>query len=138
MKYQLLLILSLIALLASATLAVNEQNGGVCSADGQSSCSIVSNSSYSHFLFGISNSYIGVVALASLSILIFSFLRRPNKLKKLAIHFGIMFAGIIALYFIYIQEFILKTYCPYCMAVDISMIFSLGIILFWKRKKYAY
>ena len=135
MKYQILFILSLIALVSSVALAINETSGGLCSVDGQSDCSLVNNSPYSTMFWGINNIYFGVVGFLALTLLIFSYLRKKTVLKKSIIHLGIFLAGIAGIYFIYLQIFILKTYCPYCMAVDTSALVSLLIIFFWKRKK---
>ena len=55
--------------------------------------------------------------------------------KKMLINLGVIGGTIFALYFLYIQFFILDALCKYCMIIDIGMLINLGIIILWKEKK---
>ncbi len=124
-----------IALIASAALAINEQDGALCGNDSSSSCSVVNNSAYAQF-YGIKNSYWGTGIFLLMSILIFSHLRYPKKIKAFAINTGVLIGTIVALWFIYLQIFVIKAFCPYCLTVDGSVILSFLILFVFKRKRY--
>ena len=97
-------------------------------------CSVVQNSSYS-YTFGIKNSHYGILIFTILSIITFSQIKKNNKLKEQIIHASILIGALIAMYFIYIQAFVLNAWCKYCMVVDISLIFALIILGFTYKKK---
>ncbi len=130
-KYEILLILTMIALLSSAILSfVPAQE--VCNIDDEG-CSVVYNSSYNNLL-GIKNSYYGVCIFLLLFLLIYYQIKKPTDVKRNIIHATIILGSVLALSFLYIQEFILHAYCKYCVMVDISMLIALGITLYsWKK-----
>jgi uncharacterized membrane protein len=85
--------------------------------------------------FGIKNGYIGLFAFSLLAILTFLHIKSPSKYKKQILVLGIVGGTLFALYFLYIQFFVLNAMCKYCMIIDLGMILELGIIMFWKEKK---
>lgn len=131
MKYKILLIISLICLLASIILSFippEKACGGT-----ETSCYIVNTSPYAETI-GVKNCYFGLAMFSFLSILLIFQIFKFNKNLKKIIILGLITGSIFALYFIYIQLFLIKACCKYCMVVDIGTLISLGLILFWKEK----
>ncbi len=140
MKYKVLLALFFIALVASSILAFEEASK-VCEENG-GECSVITKSDYTK-LGGINNTYLGIVVFLFLVVFTFSEIKRPKKIKRFIINLGVIIGSILALYFIYLQLFVLKLFCKYCMLVDFSMLLALVVlILSWKRqrkwKKYSF
>lgn len=130
--YSILLILFLISLGSSLVIST-QPISAYC--DPGSGCDIVQHSSYAS-TFGIKNSHFGIIGFSLLSIITYLQIKSPSKQKKQFIYLGILISSLIAIYFIYLQEFVLNAYCKYCMVVDISMLLALGIIIYdvkWKK-----
>lgn len=89
---------------------IKESDAGFCSID---SCNKVQNSVFGS-IFGIKVTYIAIIAFF---ILLFLFLNN-KKYYNLATYVGI----IIAIYFIFVQFFVINQICKDCMIVDSSMI----------------
>ena len=131
-KYPVLLALAVLSLISSILLSLPSSSSGECLLGGMS-CNIVHSSEY-NYTFGISNSYYGIVIFFVLGILIYLQIRKPEKIKKNLISLAIIFGSLFALYFLYIQHFVLNAYCDYCLIIDFSMLVSLGIIIAnWKK-----
>ena len=132
MKHKILLIIFGICLLASALLATIPTDS-ICGDDDSSSCSVVNNSSYKKTL-GVSNSYLGITAFIALIFITLSHMKNPRRIKNSLLTAGIIITSIAALYFIYLQAFVIKAFCIYCMIVDIGSILALVVIyIYWKR-----
>jgi len=130
LKYKILLVLFLISLANSLVLSIVPVPA-VC--DPGVGCDVVHYSAY-NFTFGIQNSHYGIVFFAVGAFLIFSHIKKPDKNKKLIIHAAIILGSLIAIYFLYIQYFVLNAYCRYCLVVDFSLLASLIVILIkWKE-----
>ncbi|HOF43888.1 MAG TPA: vitamin K epoxide reductase family protein [Candidatus Pacearchaeota archaeon] len=130
-KYTIILTIFLISLIFSGILtfvSLEEACGGI-----QTTCYAVQTSQYES-TFGIKNSNIGLVAFSIMAILVFLHIKQPTKYKKQMIVAGIIGGTIFALYFLYIQFFVIDALCKYCMVIDIGMLLNLGIIIFWKDK----
>ncbi len=130
-KYIILLTIFIIAFICSGILtfvSVEEACGGI-----QTTCYAVQTSQY-ETTFGIKNAHMGLVAFSIMAILIFLHLKQPTKNKKQIIKIGIILGSIFALYFLYIQFFVIDALCKYCMIIDVGMLINLGIIAFWKEK----
>lgn len=130
-KYIILLTIFIIAFICSGILtfvSVEEACGGI-----QTTCYAVQTSQY-ETTFGIKNAHMGLVAFSIMAILIFLHLKQPTKNKKQIIKMGIILGSIFALYFLYIQFFVIDALCKYCMIIDMGMLINLGIIAFWKEK----
>ncbi len=129
MRYKILVVFLLISLLSSIAL-VFLPTSQICGI--KSGCETVQNSGYENS-FGIENSYIGLFAILILLLLTISHIKSPKKYKNILIRFG-MFTGFsIALYFIYLQIFVIKAFCEYCLIADVGII--LGFLTLFLRKK---
>lgn len=131
-KYLLLIAIFFLSFLASAVLSFippEQACGGI-----QTTCYVVQTSEYEKTL-GVNNSYFGLIAFSILLILTFSHIKTPKKYKKQMILLGIIGGALFAIYFLYLQFFVINALCKYCMVVDISALLSLGIITLWKEKK---
>lgn len=131
-KYLTILIIFILAIIASAILtfvSVEQACGGI-----QTTCYAVQTSQY-ETTFGIKNAHIGLFAFTFLAILTFLHLKKPSKYKKNLLILGTIAGSLFAVYFLYLQFFVLDALCRYCMVIDIGMLMNLGIILLWKEKK---
>ena len=127
MKYKTILIIFIIAFVSSIMLSLSVP------CDTQNTCEIVQNGSYGSFK-GINNSYLGIGVFLFLALITFSHIKKPRKYKKTIIHAGVILGSVIALYFIYLQQFVLKAYCKYCIVIDIVVLIALIIAIFtWKK-----
>ena len=129
-KYRTLAILFGICFIASAILSfipIEQACGGV-----QTSCYEVQESGYKETL-GVKNSYFGLIAFSILGVLSLTHLKFPKKRTKKFITLGIIAGTLFALYFIYLQFFVIHATCKYCMVADVGTLLSLGIIFFWKE-----
>ena len=130
MKYKLLTILFVIALISSIILSLNAAPAFCRPGEG---CDIVQTSQYAS-TFGIKNSYYGVFIFTFLTLISLWHIKIPGKRKKFIIHSAIIIGSIISLYFIYLQKFVLNAWCKYCLVVDISLILALFLIIFiWEK-----
>ncbi len=125
MKYKILLILFMLSLVSSLTMSLKPVSE-IC--EPGEGCEVVQNSIYSE-TFGIKNNYIGSLIFIGLILLTISQIINPKENKKLLIHFSVIVSSLIAIYFLYLQQFILNAYCKYCLVVDFSMILALITIL---------
>jgi len=130
LKYKILLVLFGISLVVSIYLSIIP-TPIVC--NNNAGCDIVQTSSY-NYMFGIKNSYFGVPIFAFLIVLTLLHMKTPTKNTKLLIHLAVILGSLFSLYFLYIQKFILRAYCTYCLIADICVLISLGIII-WKWKE---
>ena len=129
-KYKILLVLFVISLASSMALSIVPEQE-LCSI--QSGCEVVHYSSY-NYTFGIQNSYYGVVIFFFLSAFTLFYLIKPSMGKKAFINLAIIIGFVISLYFMYVQVFLLKAFCKYCLVVDLSVIISLILIIPELRK----
>jgi len=126
MKYKTLLIIFIVAFLSSAMLAWNSS----CAED---SCELNPESKY-FVPAKTTNGYIGMAIFLFMTLITHSHIKHPTKNKKNIIHTGVIIGAIIALYFLYIQQFILQAYCKYCLVVDFGILIAFTIaILTWKN-----
>jgi len=129
LKYEIILALFIISLISSVILSFSPVSD-TCSIVG--GCDIVHDCCY-NYTFGIQNSHYGVGIFLFLSILTFLQIKNPTKKKKNIIHLGIILGSLVALWFLYLQQFIIKAYCQYCLIVDFSLLIALGVIIFkWR------
>ncbi len=126
MKYKILLTLFTISFIFSILLAFTPTEK-ICGGE-TSSCSIVQNSKYKETL-GVNNSLLGIVAFLVLIITTISHILKPRRRKKIFLTVCILISTIAAIHFIYLQIFIIKALCPYCMVIDVSTILALAILI---------
>ncbi|MBS3087193.1 vitamin K epoxide reductase family protein [Candidatus Pacearchaeota archaeon] len=125
MKYKILLTLLIISLTFSILLAFTPIDK-ICGEE-TSSCSIVQNSEYKKTL-GINNSILGIITFSILIAITIFHIRNPRKNTKIFLALTLFFSTIGAIHFIYLQVFIIKALCPYCMIIDVSTILALTIL----------
>jgi len=124
MKYQTLLVIFALAFISSVLLSINFSCG-------QDSCD--RNPEYDLFN-GIANAYIGMGVFFFMILITISQIIKPKKYKRQIIHFGIFIGVIIALYFLYLQQFVLNAYCKYCLVIDIGLLIAFIVAIFqWKK-----
>lgn len=131
LKYRILLAIFIIALICSILLSVVPLPFICTPLEG---CNAVQTSVYAK-TFGIDNSFFGVAIFGLMSFMIWSHIRKPHKHKKSVINLGVFFGAMIALYFLYLQEFVLHAFCKYCLVVDFGMIASFFVMnIPWKKR----
>ena len=99
----------------------------------QTGCYEVQTSEYEE-IFGIKSSFFGMICFSILFGFIISEIKTPKKYKRKLIFLGIILSSIFAIYFIYLQLFVIKEFCKYCLIVDIGILISLFIICRKKKK----
>ncbi len=130
-----LLAIFIICFIVSVILSFSSpSDSGICGTEQGQGCGTVQDSKYAS-TFGVKNSYIGLFVYAFLSIVIFSHIRRPRKRKKLLVDIGVIVGAVTALYFLYLQQFVLEQFCTYCLIVDFGMMVALLLIIPKRRRK---
>jgi len=124
-KYKIILILFIISLMGSMILSFTPVSN-TCSIVG--GCEKVHNCCY-NYTFGIQNSHYGVGIFLFLSILTFFQIKKPTEKKKKIIHLGVILGSLVALWFLYLQQFVIEAYCQYCLVVDFSSLAALAVII---------
>jgi uncharacterized membrane protein len=142
MKYKVhvvIAILAFIALAFSVMIEVEKQGlsgvGAVCTAV-KSDCAEVQGSAYGKTL-GIDNPYYGMVGFSLLIILSLWQYTRPKRWRFYLIAAGVFLAGLVALWFLYLQAFVLSMYCVYCLFVDVIAL-VLVVLAMWMIAKRQY
>lgn len=128
-KLYLFSILFIICLISAIILQTSQKS--YCSVG--EGCDVVSQSDYSSLL-GIKNSLIGIFVFIFLISLTIWQILEPHKTKQKIISAGILLGSIIAIYFIYLQNFVIHAWCKFCLVVDISLLIALIILLIPGRK----
>lgn len=96
-------------------------------------CQIVQSSHYA-FTFGIKNSALGIGVFSILLLVLISQINFPNKIKEKIIGLSLILGFLVSLYFLYLQKFIIKAYCTYCLIVDFSILIAFLIFtISWKK-----
>jgi uncharacterized membrane protein len=126
-RIYLLFFLSLIALLTSIYLTIEHYNKRLPYCIINTKCDIVLTSKYSEFL-GIPLSLLGVIYFFINLVLLYLFLK--NRFKKQYLILYNFIGASVGLILIYIQIFILKNLCIYCLTVDSISIINLFLIFF--------
>jgi len=83
---------------------------------------------------GIKNSTYGVVIFSFLILITLLQMKNPGVNKRRVIHLALIIGAAISAYFIYLQAFVISSWCKYCLVVDIGLIIGLGVALkSWKE-----
>ncbi len=126
-------ILILIAIGVAAYLLYEDKTGSQVCIIGED-CSIVRNSEYSQ-IFGIKVSTFGLIStIALLLIHYLAFIKKiPYKFFLWTAYIGAAFA----IYFLYLQFFVIKAVCSYCVSIDsaILLIFAAANYEYFKLQK---
>ncbi len=133
---------AIIALFFSAVILVEKYvaNAGVitavCSAVGSSAgCVTVQHSTYGT-LFNIDNPVYGIIGFTALAALAFWTQGTQNVWTRRLTILGGIIAGLFAGWFLYVQAFLLHTYCVYCVVVDtISIGLLIAAVFLWISRK---
>ena len=129
-KYEILLLIFFISFLSSLMLSLAPTTI-IC--DVNEGGDVVNHSKYSK-TFGIPNSDYGVAIFIFAIILTTLQIRNPTKNKRNLIHLMVVIGASIAIYYFYLQQFVLEAYCKYCIVVDTALVVSLLVVLFNWRK----
>lgn len=130
MKYKIFLLVFIVGLLSSIVLYSNSLTG-IC--DPGKGCDVVNSSVYGSTL-GIKNSAYGIFIFSFMIILTFFHMKRPNKNTRLILHLAVMLGSVVALYFLYLQLFVIKAICNFCILVDVGLLVSLVFMFYlWEH-----
>ncbi|MDO8467705.1 MAG: vitamin K epoxide reductase family protein [Nanoarchaeota archaeon] len=129
-KYKILLVIFIIGFAISTILSLTPVPVFCGPEQG---CDTVQSSPYA-YLFGIKNATYGIGIFLILILLTLLHMKTPRNHTKHAIHTGVILGAAIALYFLYLQQFVIKAYCRYCIVIDIALLIGLIIsLLYWKH-----
>ncbi|MBU0907127.1 MAG: hypothetical protein KKE05_03125 [Nanoarchaeota archaeon] len=110
--------------------AVTSVDGFCVMGEDASQCDNVQNSGYGK-IFGVKLGYFGLTSFLVLSAVLF---RDFHKKKISNLFIGLSIIGaIFALYFVYLQIFVLKQICETCMIVDGTAVLILLVCLAGKK-----
>lgn len=129
-KYIIIVILMIVATIASLMLSTMTLEQACGESAG---CTIVQTSKY-ETTFGIKNAHIGLIAFPLLAILAIFELKRTNRYRKKLIQLGLILGSTFAIYFLYLQFFVLKAICKYCLVIDFVVLISLGLIFLEEKQ----
>lgn len=130
MKYKIFLAVFVIGLISSLILYSNSLTG-IC--DPGKGCDVVNSSVYGK-TFGISNSLYGVFIFPFLILLTLFHIKKPHHNIRKILHLAIILGSIVAIYFLYLQIFVIKVYCEFCTLVDIALLIGLGFMIYlWEH-----
>ncbi len=130
--YIILMIFFAINLILSSYLEFKDsnENAGICNiSPGTTNCSTVQQSQYAYTL-GLKNTTLGIAFSILFMVLTTIYYKNPHKHLKVLKNFLLFFAAFFAVRFIYIQFFILKQICPYCLIVDTLTVANFLIFYF--------
>jgi len=126
LKYRIILAIFILAFISSFLLSQGFACANACDLD---------NSKIKSFILDKEiNGYIGMGIFLVLSLITFFHIKNSTKIKKKLIYTGIFIGSAIAIYFLYLQIFVLQAFCKYCMIIDIGLLVTLVLILFTWRK----
>lgn len=138
---QVIFTLLIFTIVFNGYLAFASTSGSVICLTGEgdhSGCSSVQNSKYGE-IFGIKVIWFGLIAFIVLLVLYFlAFGKRKYDKSTHYLYMTFTSIGaIFAIYFIYVQKFILDTFCSSCLVIDSAMIiiYALSAIEFYKIKR---
>lgn len=139
LHYIILTILNAIAIPATAFLVYlhyQPEASTVCNLGAALNCDIVNKSIYAE-IFGIPVAILGLITY--LILLFFSIRGFFRNQKKLIPYLTLFTLGgvVFSLYLTYIEAFVLKTYCVFCVTQQIIILIQLGVFthLWLKTKK---
>ena len=129
MKYKIFLLVFVIGLISSIALTYN--SSAVClPGDG---CDTVTSSDYGS-TFGIKNSVYGIFVFPFLILLTLFHMKRPNKHTRRVLHAAIIFGSLVAIYFFYLQVFVIQAFCKFCILIDLALLIGLGFMIYlWEH-----
>jgi uncharacterized membrane protein len=133
MKGELLLILSIIGFFVSAYILYSKKLNKPLFCPIGENCDYVVRSKYGK-TFGIENTIPGIIFYAVIFLYGLVLMLNRNIFKEDIVHYlivGISIASVLfSLYLVYVQKFILKKWCIYCLVSTAASILILGVLLY--------
>ncbi len=126
MKYKIFLVIFIISLISSIILFSNSSTGICTPGNG---CDAVNSSIYGS-TWGIKNSVYGIFIFSFMIALTLFHIKRPNRHTRIIIHAAIAVGSLIAIYFLYLQIFVIKALCEFCLVIDLGLLIGLGFMFY--------
>jgi len=123
-------IVSIINLLISLYIEINKAYRFDSCFREMAGCAIVDASSFSS-IAGMPLTIIGMLCFIFLALLSFLQIKKNNKITKNALFFILLFMAIFSLYLLYLQFFVIKEMCRYCLIVDFLTLSMFFVYLFF-------
>ena len=123
-RYKILLIIFVLALICSLIISFVPLPLICTPLEG---CNAVQTSVYAKTL-GIDNSYYGIIIFSLMVYVSILHLKKPTKHTKIVIHIGMFIGTLIVIYFLYLQQFVIHTYCKYCLVIDVGVIIGFIVL----------
>ena len=133
------LIILLLAIVVSAYLSYLKfapDREAVCLESGKFDCGTVLNSFYSE-IQGVPIAWLGLAAnLVMTAILLFESRNAFMTRYGVALVFGIsLFTFLFSVYLVYVQAFLIRAYCPWCLSHEVFMTILFGLAI-WRITKW--
>ena len=130
MKYKIFLLIFVVGLISSIIITSNSSTGICRPGNG---CDTVTGSAYGS-TFGIANATYGIFVFPFLIILTLLHMKRPSNHLRRILHFSIIFGALVSIYFLYLQVFVIKAFCEFCIVIDIALLIGLGFMFYlWEH-----
>ena len=130
MKYKIFLLIFVLSLISS-TILTSDSSAGICKLG--NGCDTVNSSAYGS-TFGIKNSVYGIFIFSFMIFLILFHIKKQSRHTRNIIHLAIIVGSSIAIYFLYLQVFIIKAFCKLCLLVDFGLLAALFLMFYlWKH-----
>ena len=130
MKYKIFLFVFAVSLISSIILFSNSLTG-IC--DPGKGCDVVNSSVYGSTL-GIKNSLYGIFIFSFMILLTAFHMNKPNRHTRRIIHAAVILGSVIALYFLYLQFFVIRIFCSFCLIIDFGLLIALIFLFYlWRR-----
>lgn len=130
MKYKIFLLIFAIGLISSIVLYSNSLTG-ICNPG--KGCDVVNSSVYGS-TFGISNSLYGILIFSFMIALTLFHIKYPTKHARKILHVAIIIGSAIAIYFLYLQAFVIKALCSFCLVIDLGLLVALYLMIYlWEH-----
>ena len=132
-KYILLAALFFVSLLSASILVLYDFKPlpQICNVG--EGCYAVKNSAYNTLFFSIPNEYLAFAIFLFLFLITILYLVKPESMKEIIIKSGVIIMSVFALYSVYLQAYVIKAYCKYCMTMDISILLALVLVLTFRK-----
>ena len=128
--------LSLIVLAITAVIAAEQhqwklsEDPSKCFTDPQAGCFMVQHSVYAE-TFGIPNTLLSLIGFMAVIIVAVMLImeKGPGQYLEWALISMLGVGALFALWFLYVQHFILRAYCTFCIPIDILSLIICGLAL---------
>lgn len=130
MKYKIFLLVFVLSLISSIILTSNSSSI-ICKPG--NGCDTVNSSVYGS-TFGIKNSVYGIFIFSFMIVLTLFHMKKQSRHTRNIIHLAIILGSLIAIYFLYLQIFTIKSFCELCLLVDFGLLTALLFMFYlWKH-----